>query len=481
MTNSTAQIEHIGMRSFQKIYHRLPSFFWQFFASLQAYRLKRRRYGKIFKHALPAINERLQWEHSKWEAFQKKQLTETLDRASKMVPAYRGNPSPRRLSGTDPLDILRDWPLIDRDFFRRNADQFRDPEYGYKNCIELFTSGTTGTPKKIIRDARAEQLNYAYTEARWRNTAGVQLHDRWVMIGGQLVVPVERERPPFCVPAYPMQQLYASSYHLRPEFAEAYMRAIKNWAPVYMYGYASSLNLLAQFAELTNTPLHLKCIISNAEPLYEHVRLRLEKVFQCRVYDTYGGTEGAFMGFECSSGRMHLCPDFGVMEIVREDGTPCEPGESGNVVVTGLTNRAMPLIRYPNGDTAAWAKDQRCRCGCSFPVIERIEGRTDDLIELPDGRVVGRLDPVFKSEFPIREAQIIQKNDLSIRVLIVKDPPRQHDGNSTSGEEWTAIYERDLLKELRARLGNAIPISVHYVDHIPRGPNNKFKAVIRER
>lgn len=407
-------------------------------------------------------------------------MTELLDRASRMVPAYRGHPSPSEVSGKDPVDILKRWPLVDLTSFRCDPDQYRDPGYGFKNCMELFTSGTTGTPKKIVRDSRAEQLNYAYTEARWRNIAGVQLGDRWVMIGGQLVVPVSRKRPPFWVSAYPMRQLYASSYHLQPAFAEDYMQAIKNWQPLYIYGYASSLNILAQFAESTGIHLRLKCILSNAEPLYEHVRSRLEQVFQCKVYDTYGGTEGAFMGFECSERRMHISPDFGFFEILRDDGSDCAPGEVGKVVVTGLTNRAMPLIRYPTGDAAAWAEAGKCRCGCSFPIIEHIEGRMDDMIELHDGRLIGRLDPVFKAEFPLREAQIIQKRDRSIEVHIVKDSIESCLGKATNAREWSSEHEVALIKELRARLGHEVSIRVKYVDKIPRGKNNKFKAVVHE-
>ena len=471
------------MKRLLNMYHRLPAPAWPLVASLRALSLKRRRYGPIYRAALPEIKNRQTWEKPRWEAFQRTQLVELLNRAAAAVPVYRGRPAPGRDPHdpiNDPLRLMKRWPLIDVDHFRNNPDQYRDAEYGHRHCIELFTSGTTGTPKKIVRDPRAEQLNYAYTEARWRNIAGVHLGDRWVMIGGQLVVPVERRRPPFGVAAFPMNQLYLSSYHLQPEFADDYMAAIKQWRPVYLLGYPSSLNMLAKFAEQTGTTLHLTSIISNAEPLYDSVRARLQNTFGCKVFDTYGGTEGAFMGFECAEGRMHISPDFGVFEILREDGSDCPPGEVGRVVVTGLTNRAMPLIRYPNGDSAAWAEAGACRCGCSFPVIERIEGRTDDLISLPNGRLIGRLDPVFKAEFPLREAQVIQKRDDSIEVLIVKDSAAHAPGNGARIREWTPEHELALIKELRARVGEGVPIRVTYVENIPRGGSNKFKAVVRE-
>ena len=181
------------------------------------------------------------------------------------------------------------------------------------------------------------------------------------------------------------------------------------------------------------------------------------------------------MGFECQAGNMHVCPDFGVFEILRDDGTPCAPGETGRVVVTGLTNRAMPLIRYPNGDLAAWAENQACPCGCSFPVLQSIEGRSDDMLQLPNGRQIGRLDPVFKAELPIREAQIAQTGKDAIEVRIVPET-----GNDGSGSLWNEGHNTQLMNELRARIGPDVSIRIRLVDGIARGNNNKFKAVVRE-
>jgi len=427
----------------------------------------------IYAKALPSIRERTRWRREQWQDFQRRQLSEMLNRAAWLIPAYRGNPAVRARPA-DPLDVLPTWPVIDIADFRTNPDRYRDPDHGFRGCITLYTSGSTGTPKKIVRDSRAEQLNYAYMEARWRNLAGVNLRDRWAMLGGQLVVPATRHQPPFWVAAYPMNQLYMSSYHLHPRNAEYYMRALRRWKPAYLLGYASSLLTLADFAEITGILPPLKCILSNAEPLYAHARERLERVFGCRVFDTYGATEGAFFGFECAAGRMHISPDYGVFEILREDGTPCSPGQMGRVVVTGLTNRSMPLIRYPIGDLAAWAKDEVCGCGCTFPVIEKIEGRADDVIVLPDGRKIGRLDPVFKAELPIREAQIAQRRQGDIEVRVV---PEQRAANVSWNEQHSAL----LLKELRARLGDEVPIAIRIVEQIPRGHNNKFKAVVREQ
>lgn len=143
------------MKRFLKIYHTIPAPLRPLLASWQAFLLKRRRYGAIFREELPGIRERTHWERPRWEAFQRQQLAEVLNRAARMVPAYRSNPRVEGGTTNDANDVLRRWPILDVEHFRRSPDQYRDLEYGFYRCVTLYTSGSTGTPKKIIRDARA--------------------------------------------------------------------------------------------------------------------------------------------------------------------------------------------------------------------------------------------------------------------------------------------------------------------------------------
>lgn len=453
------------------LYHRLPPPAWSLAASLRAWRLRERRFGAMFAEAVPRIVQRTTASATVLRAYQSERLATMLREAAESVPAYRGLPVPK--GAEDALETLARWPLLDLQRLRRSPADFHNPAHMRGPVIHLSTSGTTGTPKQIVRDAEAEQLNYAYAEVRWKMSAGVDRNDRWVMIGGQLVVPVARRKPPFWVRAWPLRQLYMSSYHLAHEHAEAYMRALAAWRPAYLLGYASSLDQLAMFAESTGIRLPVRAVISNAEPLFAHVRERLARVFGCAVRDTYGSTEGVLQAFECAHGRMHVSTDFGVFEILAQDGTPAPAGVAGRVVVTGLTNRAMPLVRYEIGDTATWAARESCPCGSSFPVLAAIEGRTDDLLELPDGRRIGRLDPVFKGGLPIREAQIVQRVDGSVDVRFVAE-----DGGRAV---WAISHEQQLLRELRARLGEAVAIRLERVERIERSANGKFKTVVKER
>ena len=89
-------------------------------------------------------------------------------------------------------------------------------------------------------------------------------------------------------------------------------------------------------------------------------------------------------------------------------------------MATGLLNPDMPLVRYDVGDRGARAPSgAACACGRLLPRLLAIEGRSDDVVVTPEGRRVGRLDPVFKADLAIREAQIVQETRDRVRVLIV--------------------------------------------------------------
>jgi phenylacetate-CoA ligase len=283
-----------------------------------------------------------------------------------------------------------------------------------------------------------------------------------------MVVPRAQRHPPFWVWNAGLKQLYLSSYHLSSENCAAYLKALRKSDVAYIWGYAWALHALALFChEQQLQAPQLKAVISNAEPLYGHQRKAIQRVFACPVHDTYGMSEMACAASECEAGTMHLWPEVGMYEILRDDSDePVAPGQPGRLVCTGLLNHDMPLIRYEVGDRVAIAKTfQTCPCGRSLPVLLSIEGRCDDIILTSDGKQVGRLDPVFKADLPIREAQIVQETLNLLRVLLVPAP----------GFEMK--HELALRSALLERLG-IMDILVEKVSHIPRSANGKFRAVI---
>jgi phenylacetate-CoA ligase len=289
------------------------------------------------------------------------------------------------------------------------------------------------------------------------------------MAGVQMVAARIQTEPPYWVWNAAQRQLYVSVYHLGPLQARATLRAISRARCRYLWGYPSALDALARAAleEPASRP-SLAVVISNAEPLLAQQRLRIERAFGCAVRDTYGLVELVAGGGECEAGRLHLFPEFGWVETLDERGGPVL-GAPGEIVATSLLDQDMPLVRYRTGDRGVGGRSSStCSCGRGLEVLAALEGRQDDVVYSIDGRPVARLDPVFKDQLAVREAQVIQEADGEVCVRLV------------AADGFGQADERMIARELQDRLG-ALPVRFELVDRIARGPNGKFRGVISRR
>jgi len=328
------------------------------------------------------------------------------------------------------------------------------------------TSGTTGTPLVLWRSRRTSQAAFALYEARRLRWNGVDRHDRWGLLGGRLVTPYSRRKPPFWVWNQPLRQLYLSSYHLSPEFVPAYVEALKRYEVRYLLGYPSSLYSIARALDPGGAAhLCLKAIITIAEPLYDHQREAIESVFTCPVRETYGATELTCGAAECDCRRLHLWPELGVCEVARSGDELARQGR-GELVTTSLLDADMPLIRYRIGDTVTLKADSLpCLCGRRLPKKKSVEGRNDDILYTREGRPVGRLDPVFKTGLRVHEAQLIQESLDLVRVRLVP------------GEGYGDPDRAAIRRAVQERMGD-VNVVFDAVPAIPRGSNGKLRAVI---
>jgi phenylacetate-CoA ligase len=162
---------------------------------------------------------------------------------------------------------------------------------------------------------------------------------------------------------------------------------------------------------------------------------------------------------------LHVSPDVGIVEILRPDGSPCDPGEVGEVVTTCLMRSYQIFIRYRLGDLAAW-DPVPCPCGREMPVIKEVVGRLEDVVVGPDGRQMVRFHGIFVNQLHVIEGQIIQEALDLIRVKVVPT------------EGFDQLDEIDIKKRIEQRLGESVKVIVETVSEIPRTKAGKFKAVI---
>jgi phenylacetate-CoA ligase len=451
-----------------KMYHYLPSPFRSIAATLRGLYLSNWRYGPETERLVEEALGRESWSREQWKAWQDERLAYVLHRAASKVPYYREQWASRRRKGDrTSWEYLENWPILEKDSVRDNPHAFVADDCDPLRMYCEHTSGTTGKPLNLWWSADTVRRWYALLEARCRYWNGVSRHTRCAMLGGQLVTPVSQRKPPFWVWNQGLHQLYMSSYHLAPDLLEYYLDAIARYRPTYLIGYTSSLYALAQAAiESQRHDLNMTVAITNAEPVYDYQRTTIAQAFKCPVRETYGNTEIVVTASECKAACLHLWPEIGLVEVI-ENNNNCLPyGEAGELVCTGLLNADMPLIRYRTGDRGALSyASARCQCGRTLPIMANVEGRTDDIFYTKDGRRLGRLDPIFKADLPIRESQIIQETLDSVRVRYVP----------TRG--FRPSHERAIIQRLRARMGE-VEVIMESVDEVPREASGKFRAVI---
>ena len=451
----------------ESIYSRVPIWAQDAIVSAYGYRLYKRRYKGKFNEYLKRAQEQYLLDDKKLSELQNKRLQKLVSAAAENVPYYRSlfrrhNIDPDKIKTTHDLERV---PLLSKTPLRKAPEEFIDSSYKGNKINVIHTTGSTGTPLKIFCDDTARQQNFAYF-TRFLMKAGLNPFGKSATLWGRIVVPAKQQSPPFWRNSYFQKKLLFSSYHLNEKNIPCYIRKLREFQPDYIDAYPSSIYAIARYAKKHRIDVTgvTRGITTSAETLFHFQRQTIEGVFGLPVFDQYGAAEMCLFVGQCQAGNYHIHTDYGIVEILRPDGTLADAGEEGEIVCTGFINPVMPLIRYRIGDIGA-RSEQPCTCGSSFPILSKLIGRKDDVIVTPEGHRIGRLSPVLKG-FPVKECQYVQESISVLTVKVVKD------------KLYNDETERHIITELRKRLGSKIHIDFNYVDRIQRGPGGKLRSIV---
>ena len=422
------------------------------------------REGRAFKAQAAQVDASQWWSRREWSEFQSARLREIVRAAARDVPYYRDRYGGLGLDferAAYPQAMAR-LPLLNKEDVRGGGKSFRSNRVrGLR--FAGSTSGTTGTPLRLEQNLAAIRRENAFIR-RQLAWAGLRRGERRAWMRGDMIVPAAQRQPPYWRFNRAENMLMLSSYHLSDSAAPAYLDALADFDPVVIQAYPSSVGFLATWMRsygVHYTGASLRGIVTSSETLADGSRREIEAAFGCGVFDWYGQFERVAAIGTCEHGRHHILMDYSFVELLPAGDDLCE------LVGTGFNNLAMPLIRYRCGDLVRPAPaGERCGCGRSFPLVERIVGRADDPVKLSDGRSIGRLDHVFKGVDGIIEAQIRQDRLDAVTILLVPA--------ATFNDRTRAT----LLGNVRQRLGDAVAIELRTVTAIPRSANGKVKGVV---
>ena len=327
--------------------------------------------------------------------------------------------------------------------------------------IRVQTTGSTGEPFALYRSVQERRMRQLFW-ARAQRSLGQRLSDRVAFIGvhrsrssgrGDLVGSALRAAGifPYLVNVQqPIDGLLAELARLRPAVVIAY--------PSKLAQLGDELQRSGQ------ARIRPRFLVAGGETLSAARRKQTETSWQAPVYNFYASAEMGLMAWQCPvSDQLHVCDDSLVLEILR-DGRPAEPGEHGEVVVTGLHNWAMPLIRYRLADIATHTA-QACPCGQPFTTMGAIQGRMADFFRLRGGRIVHPADFLVELGADafrwVKQYQAVQEATDRIIVRLVPGP------EFTS--ERVATFEQSAARIL----GSEVHLITDIVDQIEPGPGGK--------
>ena len=446
-------------------YQRLPTLFQQIATAVYGLKLMSLRFGKSFRDELTFIQSTDFATSTAIQLLQLERLQALVRHAFMYVPHYRDLATRLRITANDispqTIDAL---PMLTKAEIRAEPTRFISEQLSQSDRRTIFTSGTTGTPLEVVCTKTAIQRNYAffYRFLAWH---GLGRKSRSATFAGRAIVPLRQTRPPFWRPNPFMRNTQFSSYHLSPDSILDYITKLAALSPDFIDSYPSSIHYVARAINESLLPraIRPKTIVTSSETLTAQQRDDVQRAFGCPVRDQYGSAEMAAFIAECPHGRYHVASEYGLLELL--------PGDFGHtsharlIVATGFLNPTMPLIRYVTGDVAV-PSDDACPCGRQSPVIESIFGRLDDVVTAPDGRAIGRLDPIFKGARGLVECQIQQvaPDHLVVRCVLIK---------GFGIDSMTPV-----ISALRQRWSTDGRIDVLPVETIPRDANGKFRACI---
>jgi phenylacetate-CoA ligase len=212
-------------------------------------------------------------------------------------------------------------------------------------------------------------------------------------------------------------------------------------------------------------------VIVTSETLHGFMRHTIESTLHCRVFNRYGSREVGDIAGECDAhDGLHVFPWANYVEIVDEAGESVAPGVDGEVVVTCLTNFAMPLIRYKIGDRAALAPEGPCACGRGGQRLLRVLGHSGETFKSSDGALVdgGYLTGMMYLREWVERFQVVQHryDDLEFKII-----PR-------SGERPAQAELDDITGKVRRAMGERCAVRFSFVEDIAPLPSGKFTYTI---
>lgn len=390
---------------------------------------------------------------------------------SQLIDAYKNIPFYRKafkLRGLVPHNFkcikeIRDYPVITRTDIQDEENNFLSKKFKPDKVKQSHSSGSTGRPLSVCFDLDTWIRKKYFSKLRSRMECGMKMGERVAIYDTDSTEALTRRNQMklFCNP------LIKAKYFSIFRETKTGITELLQWAPQNIDSLPSHLVQIALEMEQNEPkPSAFKRIFTSSEYLESSMRRYIKDRFVADVFDIYGCTEIKEIAWECDRHNgYHINEDEVLVEILDGD-KPVGWDEVGDIVITDLCNKAMPLIRYRIGDRGLLRLGP-CSCGRIFSLMAPSAGRSSDFIITPNGKKLSpyRFTTVIEKINGLLQYQLIQEDDRSIIVKAIMD-------KRTGSQEL-----REIQKRIQAVVIEPMDIKVEDCEKIDIEENGKFKVV----
>lgn len=367
----------------------------------------------------------------------------------------------------DNFRTLNDFPVINKNIIRDSFERFESTVFKGKKLKVMETSGSTGTPFRVVQDSSKRQR--VLGELIYFNSlVGYSVGTRHAFF--RLIEPSYKKS---WVKLF-MQNEEEFDVRIQDfaSFERQRLTLLKDRHIEILIGYASVIYDLARhIISQGDSPksFGVKGVLCVAEPLYPNMRDTIHKAFDCAVLSRYSNQECGVLAYECPTcGRFHLNTASYFFETLALDcDEPTSPGTPGRIVVTDLYNYALPMIRYDTGDIGCIVPSDCPQF--ATPILQSLEGRRLDMVYDTTGRrlVSFVFDQIFETLGMLgvlKQFQFIQEGQTRYRLRLCVNE--------------TFSQEQSVVEQLKQILGSDAQIEIDYVDEIPVLNSGKRKYIV---
>lgn len=374
----------------------------------------------------------------------------------------------------EPESYLLHFPILTKELIRENFDQLKSLDLGKRKWFLNTSGGSTGEPIKLIQDQEHWDRSIAI-QMLGQKWAGREFGEPGVWVWGSERDILQGTTGLKMVIANKLaNNTYLNAFHMNAENMRECINVLNSKPPKLIIAYAQAMYELALFVEreaLTVTPQ--SAIMTCAGTLYPFMREKIEAAFQCEVFNQYGSREVGNIACECKfHSGLHVFPWGSYVEIVDDEGNPVPKGVEGNIIVTSLTNFAMPLIRYSIGDRGVLLPEEKtCLCGRIGPTLEKILGRSVDMFKTKEGALVDGEYFTHLLYFRdwVHKFQVLQKSRSLIVFKIIKNKL-----------DHTPSELDEIVTKTKIVMGDDCQVVFEFVDDLPPSASGKYRYTMSE-